>query len=184
MFCPKCAGENQDHTTYCRSCGTNLEVVAVALSSQLTPSLELGEKDESKRELTQERLKLRVDGIRHIVQGALLFATGALLGVPLALFSHNSDWHSNWILIWLFCCSWLPVWGAITIGTGVTNLIHSRMMMRDIDSGSGPWLTMVSVPRPSETQRIAETQSATEVSAHLSASERTIDSLDETHSDL
>lgn len=176
MFCPKCAAENQDQTRFCRGCGTDLEVVALALNAEPTLLAELRSTDESKAELAQQRLQLQVDGIRNVVRGALIFATGILLGIPLALFGKNTDWHSNWILIWLIFCGWLPVWGAITVGTGLSNFIHSRMMQRRIDS-LGPTPTTVSLHRFGQTQRIAEAESTGEVSTPVSVSERTTASL-------
>ena len=35
MFCPKCATQNLDGASYCRSCGANISLVPTALSGQL-----------------------------------------------------------------------------------------------------------------------------------------------------
>jgi hypothetical protein len=129
MFCPKCAAENQDQTHFCRSCGTDLDVVARALGL----SGELDAIGESKIELMQRRQQLQVDGTQYVVRGALIFLTAILFGIPLALFGKGADWHKNWILIWLIFCGWLPVWGAFMIGTGLSNLINSGITRRKID---------------------------------------------------
>jgi hypothetical protein len=170
MFCPKCAAENHDPTRFCRGCGTDLEVVALALNAELTP--ELGPKGESETELTQQRLKLQGDGILQVLRGALIFVTGILLGIPLVLFGKNTDWYSNWILVWLVMCGWLPVWGAFMMGTGMSNLIQSRMMQRWTDM-LGAARSTVSMHRSGQTQRISEAASSGEVAPPLSVSERT-----------
>jgi hypothetical protein len=172
MFCPKCAAQNQDQTKFCRSCGTDLRAVALALDVQLTPSKEVSNIEEKKPEMTQQWLKLQGDGIHRVVQGAILFVMGVLLGIPLALFSKGSDWHSNWILVWLFLCGWLPVLGAITMGTGFSNLIHSRMMLRRIDR-LATTMTALAEPPADETQKLPEVEAAQEVSTPLSVSEHT-----------
>ena len=38
MFCPKCAAQNVDGASYCRSCGANISLVPQALTGQLTPN--------------------------------------------------------------------------------------------------------------------------------------------------
>ena len=150
MFCPKCAAENHDQTRFCRGCGTDLEVVALALNTEITPN-EIGPNKES-----EQRLKLQIDGIRQVFQGGLIFATGILLGIPLALFGKDSDWHSNWILVWLVTCGWLPVWGAYIMGTGLSSLINSRMIKRRTDSLASTASNNVSAHWFAQTQRIAE----------------------------
>jgi hypothetical protein len=37
MFCPKCATQNLDGASFCRSCGANISLVPQALTGQLTP---------------------------------------------------------------------------------------------------------------------------------------------------
>ena len=37
MFCPKCATNNLDGASFCRSCGANISLVPQALTGQLTP---------------------------------------------------------------------------------------------------------------------------------------------------
>jgi|SRR5215510_8202123 len=133
MFCPQCGVENQDQIRFCRSCGTELDAVVLALDTRTASPSELSSTRENDIELAQQRLQLQVDGIHRVVRGALIFVTGILFGIPLALFSKDTDWHSNWILVWLVTCGWLPVWGAFMIGTGLSNLIHSRMTQQRID---------------------------------------------------
>jgi hypothetical protein len=37
MFCPKCAAQNLDGASFCRSCGANISLVPQALTGQLVP---------------------------------------------------------------------------------------------------------------------------------------------------
>jgi len=176
VFWPKCAAENQNQTRFCRSCGADIEVVALALNAQSTLPTELNLDKEGNMGLAQQQAQLQVDGIHRAVRGALIFVTGILLGIPLALFSTNSNWHSNWILVWLVLCGWLPVWGAIILATGLSNLIQSRILQSKIDR-LGRLLITASVDQPGRTREIGESGSTGEVSGAVSASEQTTASL-------
>lgn len=62
MFCPKCATQNLDGASYCRSCGANISLVPQALTGQLArPEEEKNLVDEAscfrprRRELSLER---------------------------------------------------------------------------------------------------------------------------------
>jgi len=146
MYCPKCAAENPDQTKFCRRCGTGLEVIALALNNQPALAAEHRPTEENRIELAQQRHQLQIDGIHRLVRGAFIVAVGMSLGVPLYLFGKGTDWHSNWILVWLFMCGWLPVWGAIMMGTGVSNLIHSRMTQQKIDRMGSTLDAMLPIP--------------------------------------
>lgn len=45
MFCPKCATQNLDGASFCRSCGANISLVPQALSGQLMQPPPVGEDD-------------------------------------------------------------------------------------------------------------------------------------------
>ena len=152
MFCPRCSVENQDQTHFCRNCGTDLEVVAQALSTG-SLSAEVINAGKTRVELAQKREQLQVDGIRRLLQGALIFVAGILLGLPLYLFSEHTDWHSNWILIWLIFCGWIPVWGAFMVGTGLSNLIQSRITQQRLD-WLFPRIAPLSSQQSEQTRRI------------------------------
>ena len=59
MFCPKCATNNLDGASFCRSCGANISLVPQALTGQLTPppviEAEGGCRTKRGRELTLEQ---------------------------------------------------------------------------------------------------------------------------------
>jgi hypothetical protein len=176
MFCPACAAPNQDQTKFCRHCGTDLKSVALALKGRLALPAEAGNAEGKKRELAQEWIRMQGEGIQRLVQGALLFGTSALIGVALALFSHKPDW----MIIWIIFCSWIAVWGAVTMGTGLSKLIHSRMLLRRIDKLVTA-MAALAAPLAGETQRMPEPGTTPEVSPPLSVSEHTTTQLNKPH---
>ena len=164
MYCPQCAANNQDQTKFCRSCGLDLRGVALALNTQSTPHPE--ESDAGGKD--PQWLKRENDGIRGIAQGSLLSVASVLLGVALALFSNKPDW----MMIWLLFCSWLVVWGAITIGTGIGNLIQSRVMRRRMDRLTGH-TPLPLTPASVDTQKMPEKTADQATSSQPSVTEQT-----------
>ena len=168
MFCPRCAAQNQDQTKFCRSCGTDLKTVALALQGQLTPPPEASNAAERKLELSQEWLKREADGMRNAVQGALLLGTAVLIGVALGLFSREPDW----IIIWMIFVGWLAVWGVLGLGAGLSSLMQSRMMLRRIDGLIDAKLASAA-PAAGATQRIAEAAATLDEAPPSSVTEHT-----------
>jgi hypothetical protein len=125
--------------------------------------------NEKKAELTQQWIKLHTDGIKSAIQGALLMITGVLFGAALALFG-KGDIQENWILIWIIFCGWLPVWGAIALGDGISKQIQSRMINRNIEKLAAA----LSPPaRAVETREFPENKAVPEVSKASSVTEHT-----------
>lgn len=116
MFCPRCATPNADDTKFCRACGTNLQVVSLALShpDKLT-----------KVQITaNDWLAKRREGISTLVKGTGLIGASGLVGTALAIFSNTNDW----IFVWLGLASWMACWGIILWSQGISALIESRSL--------------------------------------------------------
>jgi zinc-ribbon domain len=80
MFCPKCATQNLDGASFCRSCGANISLVPQALSGQLVqpsvPEVQEGCRTRRGRELTLEQpFKNFFLGIAFIIIAIVLSRT-------------------------------------------------------------------------------------------------------------
>lgn len=168
MFCPNCAAQIQNQTNYCRSCGTDLKIIAQVLEGQLALPAETGNAEEKNLELKQHSLKLQSKGIEGVTKGVALCVTSVLMGAALMAFSNKEDW----IIIWLIFCAWLAVWGALGVGDGISKLIQSRMMRRGMESLADA-ATSPSAVAASDTQRLPSASATPEAAPPLSVSEHT-----------
>ena len=92
MFCPKCASQNIDGASFCRSCGANLSLVPQALSGELAQATS-AEDDESCVMGRRKRPVSLDSAIKNVFMGV------AFLLVAIALsFSIGKGWWF-WMLI-------------------------------------------------------------------------------------
>ncbi|HKX27613.1 MAG TPA: zinc ribbon domain-containing protein [Blastocatellia bacterium] len=165
MFCPKCGAQDHDQAKFCRTCGTDLRSVVWALTGQPPLPAEAGQ---SGAELSKPWMKLQGDGIQRTVQGLLVLITGVLLGIPLSLFRNEADWGANWIVIWLIFCGWIPVCGAVMMGTGLSNLIQAGIMRRRIERQVAV-MDSLAMPPAAETRKIPGTSAPPSIGEHTTA---------------
>ncbi|HJQ24758.1 MAG TPA: zinc ribbon domain-containing protein [Blastocatellia bacterium] len=121
MYCPECAMQNAEGTKYCRSCGTNLETVALALKGE-QPGLPKGNQDSS-----QDLLDRKIRAVRQIAQGGTLLAVSLLFGVVAAV-AAKGDFP--WFLIWAVFFGWMGCWGTVLLMLGSGQWIEAVMRLR------------------------------------------------------
>ncbi|HKO99934.1 MAG TPA: zinc-ribbon domain-containing protein [Pyrinomonadaceae bacterium] len=127
MFCPRCATQNLDDVKFCRGCGTNLEIVSLALSGQQLPS-------KSNNESKETWLQMRRRGVSSLVRATGLLGSSLLIGAALGLFSNQNDW----IIIWMVFCGWMAVWGVFSLVSGVQALLESRYVREEVRETPAP----------------------------------------------
>jgi len=125
MYCPRCAAQNLEGTKFCRTCGTNLEVVALALTDS-SPVEKANNKKIVSSKTGKTWIKKRSEGMKNLIQGVGLLSASALLAAMLGIFSNNPDW----IVIWLVLVGWMAVLGVVTVGSGIGDLIEARFLLR------------------------------------------------------
>jgi hypothetical protein len=116
MFCPKCATQNIDGASFCRSCGANISLIPHALSGQL-PTAPVDEyRDRDWRSDLRSRRRNRppsIDaGIRNLVGGIAFIVVSILV----ALYSPG-----GWT--WWY---WLLIPASTFIGRGISDIIRAR----------------------------------------------------------
>src|SRR6267142_1906738 len=80
MYCPQCATPNTDGAKFCRSCGMELEAVALVLSDRSAQSSQVsGKKSGSKT--PEEWLDKRSAALKNISTGVSLLVVSVLIGV-------------------------------------------------------------------------------------------------------
>ena len=128
MYCPQCATPNADEVKFCRSCGTELEAVALALSGKSVPPIKAGT-NKSDAKTAQDWLEKRIEGVSGITRGAILLAVSLLIGVAMALFMPSS-FNAPWIVLWMVFFGWVAVWGGIEMAYGISGVLEAKGRLR------------------------------------------------------
>ena len=108
MFCPKCATQNLDGASFCRSCGANVSLVPQALSGQLQqaqPPEMVETRRRGKRELSLD----------HAFKNAFMGIAFLIVSMALAFSNMGRGWWF-WMLIPAFSM----------MGTGVAQYIRIK----------------------------------------------------------
>src|SRR5947207_1379720 len=116
MFCPKCAAQNVDGASFCRSCGANISLIPQALSGQLPTVPADDDRDRDWRNDWHRRRRNRpptIDaGIRNLTMGIAFVVISILVG----LYSlHGGGW-------WY----WLLIPASTFIGRGISDIIRAK----------------------------------------------------------
>lgn len=126
MYCPKCATPQSDGAKFCRSCGMELEAVALALSGKTAQATEMRK---GVPQTAQDWMEKRIKGVKDISGGTILLAVSLLLGAALALFLPNS-FDVPWILVWTVLFGWIAVWGGIELANGIGSVLEAKSRLR------------------------------------------------------
>lgn len=135
MFCPQCATPNTEGSKFCRSCGTELEAVALALKGESAkPAKKSGKKKKDEPSTAEEWMVARGEYAGAVLRGVILMIVAALIAVPLALFSPA---EMPWVIIWMVFFGWIAVWGGIETAEGAGGLIEAKNRLRLLAAKSG-----------------------------------------------
>ena len=116
MFCPKCATQNIDGASFCRSCGANISLIPHALSGQLPTAKADDDRDHDWRSDLRRRRRNRpptIDaGIRNLVMGIAFVVISILVGM-------YSPGGGTW---WY----WMLIPASTFIGRGISDIVRAR----------------------------------------------------------
>lgn len=110
MFCPKCATQNLEGASFCRTCGANISLVPQAMTGQIVPQAEAETVEETVCGRKRNRQLTLDQSLRNIFLGV------AFLFVAIALSRSIGQGWWFWML--------LPAFSLM--GTGVAQFIRVR----------------------------------------------------------
>jgi zinc ribbon protein len=174
MFCPKCATQNVDGASFCRSCGANISLIPHALSGQLptaTVDDDRGDWRDDLRKRRRNRPPTIDAGIRNLTMGIAFVVISILVG----LYSPG-----GWT--WWY---WLLIPASTFIGRGISDIIRAKQAAALLAAQQSPQLQAskpIQIPSPRNTSALMPpVPSVTEgTTRHLGAEAptRTFDSMD------
>jgi hypothetical protein len=126
MYCPQCATPNTDGARFCRSCGMELEAVALVLKGRSTQLIESRGK-EPDFETVRESLEKHSKAVKGISTGVSLLIVSILIGVAMAFFVPP---QIPWMLAWAVLVGWMAMWGGIEVGNGIAGLVEAKSRLR------------------------------------------------------
>jgi zinc ribbon protein len=166
VYCPQCATQNTDNAKFCRTCGTDLEAVALVLTNKFPlPGAWLEKYGESKHK---------------VIMGAILLGAALLIGCVPALFIEELF---LWVMLWTVFFGWMAGWGIISLASGVGEMVKSKTMLRQIKQFDRGLTPTESSQLSSEAYEARMLDDATRAKPYspLSVTERTTDLLSKHH---
>jgi hypothetical protein len=118
MFCPKCATQNIDGASFCRSCGANISLIPQALSGQLQTAPvndrydRVNDRIDRAFKLKRRREPSLDEGMRHLMVGLAFIVISVLVG------KYSPGGWTWWY--------WLLIPASTLIGKGISEIIRSR----------------------------------------------------------
>ncbi len=162
MFCPKCASQNVDGASFCRSCGANISLVPQALSGKL-PAEPVPACDEF-------GFRRRREGVTSIDTAVRALMMGAAFAVISILVSRFTPGGGRW---WI----WLLIPAAIFLSRGISGLVRIKQAKGQTATLASPHLNSVrptELPVPKTGQLMPPVPSVTEgTTRHLGAEAQT-----------
>lgn len=162
MFCPKCASQNIDGASFCRSCGANISLVPQALSGKL-PEAPV----EGCDEFGGRRRRRREPSIDFAVRALMMGVAFAAISVLVGRFNPGGG-------KWWF---WLLIPAAIFLSRGVSSMVRINKSKNQITNFATPQLNSVrpmDLPVPRTGELMTPVPSVTEgTTRHLSTEGQT-----------
>ena len=162
MFCPKCATQNVDGASFCRSCGANISLVSQVLDGKLPaePAAACDEFGFRRRRRSEPSFDNAVRAL----------AMGVAFAVISIMVSKYSPGGATW---WY----WMLIPAAIFISRGVAGLARMKQTKGKTISSASPQLNTVrlqNLPAPKTGELMTPVPSVTEgTTRHLGAEAQT-----------
>ena len=150
MFCPKCATQNVDGASFCRSCGANISLIPQALTGQLPKA------DEPRWPDRYSRRRHRGEtGIEEAIRGITMGVAFAVVALLVARYAPAGN-------IWWF---WLLIPSAGCFAKGFAHLARVRNAKNQSTTPAQPQLNTVrqpDLPAPKTGELMSPAPSVTE----------------------
>lgn len=166
MYCPQCASQNSDNAKFCRTCGTDLEAVALVLTNELP--------------LPGSWLEKYGEGKHKVTMGAILLAAALLIGGVPALFIKEIFLL---VILWTVFFGWIAGWGIISLAFGFGEMAKSKTMLRQMKQFDRGLTSTEPLQLSSAAYgpRMLDDATRAEANSPSSVTERTTDLLDKHH---
>jgi hypothetical protein len=164
MFCPKCATQNVDGASFCRSCGANISLVSKALDGKLPAEPTAACDDFGFRRRRRRTGELSLDNAMRSL----------MMGIAFAVISVLVGRYSPGGWTWWY---WMLIPAAIFFSRGVSGLVRMKQTKGQATTFASPQLNSVrptELPVPRTGELMTPVPSVTEgTTRHLGAEAQT-----------
>src|SRR5688500_3770774 len=140
MFCPKCAAQNLEGASFCRSCGANISLVPQALTGQLTEADP--EELEEAREVRRQRRHSRPPTISEGIGQAFMGVGFLVVAAAIAIFGRGMGGNAWWF--------WMLIPAFIFLGKGIGQIVQAKQQPKSMPPAA-QFSPAISAPQPANT---------------------------------